>query len=425
MASVWDTDYSKVQDETAPAPGTRTFQVKGPSQTEPFFKETTPAPPAAPGPAPLPRAPGGPLPRDLMVSHGSPVDPGTLRGSEGIIIPGGPDVDAENGVILPRPGVPLLTNRAGRMEIGRVPGERAPTGLDPAWAAANPMTPTSGPLPVSSYDPANPRKLQLRTGTATEVDPVANREMLRGILTSEGPANQSMVDRILGRVSSRRLSSGNDGSADSEWNQRMATEGAGPANIIGRNGRVSKSLVRLQEQRMQDASAGQRQESSNAAELERTLISKALDLEHAGRTDEAATLRALALEDRKDTREDKSLSSAEKIAGMRVGQQEDALDLRSRLDEERGTREEKRDERRAKREAQQRIAKDYEVVAAKAQEYGDPVPSREEYSRQHLLAEEAGYATAAAQGERKVVRTGTINGRKVVKYSDGSTEYAD
>lgn len=404
---VWDTKYDKVEDEFAPLPGARTFAVNGPSQTKPFFKETTPAQGPPPAPAPL-RAPGGPLPRELAVSHGAPVDLAAPRvartGEGGGYLPVGEVPAGLRGSVPPIPrGGPLLTNIGDggpRIVGGYTKGDpnlasivaRVPTREQ--FVGQN--LPAAGPLPVSGYDRNNPRQLQLRTGLATEVDPAAHREMLRGILTSEGPANQSMVGRILSRVGGRMQTSDGGfrtgGQGDPEREARVL---ASSANIIGRNGRVSKSLVNLQERSMQEAGADRRQESSNAADLERTLISKALDLEHAGRTDEAAALRALALEDRRqageDARQDKSLTAQKEIAGLKIGQQEDAGEQRERMAED-------RDARRAKREAQQRIAKEYEEVAAKAQEYGDPVPSREEFSRTHLLADEAGYAQAPQAG---------------------------
>lgn len=86
---------------------------------------------------------------------------------------------------------PLLTNFGGPARIIPPVGERTLGAVLPDTAAIQAnwnraAAPVSAALPQSTYDPANPRQVQLRTGFATEVDPASARNLRDNTYNPDG-----------------------------------------------------------------------------------------------------------------------------------------------------------------------------------------------------------------------------------------------
>lgn len=229
-----------------------------------------------PAARPAPAAAGGvarrPVP-EMAVSHGRPVSPPSAAPAPAA--PPAPaaatkpsiaglSFNAEN----PTYKGPKLESQAKGYLDARMPNigdTRVALPGGGYGSAADLIGPEARPSIPADYDKSNPAQVQLRTGAATQVAPATLADVQAHWNPQQGAGRggapnifmDMIPESIRGAVSARFGGAGGFGtdhpevmSYDPQREARMTADSRG---IIGPNGRISRSMVRLREQEMQGA----------------------------------------------------------------------------------------------------------------------------------------------------------------------------
>ena len=305
--------------------------------------------------------------------------------------------------------IPLLTNRGAGGAPRVIPpidkynmtGVNMGRGVTPTLERQN-LVPSAQALDLPG------RELSFRE--------VAARELQRG----QGGVNQTALDKILGRLD-RALTI----SPDEERNNRVTLD-----QIAWTNSKLGAKGTSGIGGRAMTALSGQMDREAQTREGNRKMVSdllmKGLEAETSGNLEQAKHLNAVALQ---LMQESGATDRAKITAGSRETVAETNLEgkagVAATTAEGKTAAAETAAEEKRRSMAFDRMTKIYEKTVANWVGAGEP-PTFDQFALSNPnLAKTAGYEVAAPKTERKVVSTGSKNGRPVVKYDDGTVEYAD